>query len=147
MKQFKLYEPRQNYLLRPLPRDWLPSDHKVKAYASKHAAMSYARMVKEEQRLREEIEAYFEETETTDQQEDQAERDGTQLPDHLQTAKQRLNAIREAKQALEEEAREKACAEQQKRRAKAEQEGRPYQPRSKAQRNFTDPESRNHEER
>ncbi len=44
---------------------------KLKANASKHKAMSYARMKKEEKRLREEIRRYFEEVETTDREEDE----------------------------------------------------------------------------
>ena len=59
--------------------------------------------------------------------------------------------IRNAMAQLEEEARRKAAAEQQKRRDKAHKDGRTYRPRKdandavpspKAQRNFTDPDSR-----
>jgi len=126
---------------------------KLKANASKHRAMSYGRMEKEEKRLREEIRQYFEEVEATDQaeQERYGMKRGDELPGHLKTEKQRLDVIREAMAQLEEQARQKAAAEQQKRREKAAKEGRTYHPRKdpddaapspKAQRNFTDPDSR-----
>jgi len=126
---------------------------KLQASASKHRAMSYGRMVKEEQRLRGEIARYFEEVETTDQAEDEryGAKRGDELPDHLKTEAQRLEAIREAMARLEEEARQKAKVEQEKRREKANKEGRGYRPRKdpndavpspKAQHNFTDPDSR-----
>jgi transposase len=126
---------------------------KLKANASKHKAMSYARMEKEEKRLREEIRQYFEEVEATDQaeQERYGMKRGDELPDHLKTEKQRLEVIREAMAQLEEQARQKAAAEQKKRREKAAKEGRTYHPRKdpnaavpspKAQHNFTDPDSR-----
>jgi len=126
---------------------------KLKANASKHKAMSYRRMEKEEKRLREEIRQYFEDVEATDQEEQEryGMKRGDELPDHLKTEKQRLEVIRQAMAELEEEARRKAAAEQEKRREKAAKEGRTYQPRKdpddavpspKAQRNFTDPDSR-----
>ena len=66
---------------------------KLKANASKHKAMSYARMEKEEKRLREEIRRYFEEVETTDRAEDEryGAKRGDELPDHLKTEKERLD--------------------------------------------------------
>lgn len=126
---------------------------KLKANASKHKAMSYARMEKEEKRLREEIARYFDEVETTDREEGEryGAKRGDELPDHLKTEKQRLDVIREAMAELEEEARRRAEADQRKRREKAKEEGRTYRPRKdalavvpspKAQRNFTDPDSR-----
>jgi len=126
---------------------------KLKANASKHKAMSYSRMEKEEKRLREEIRRYFEEVETTDRAEDEryGSKRGDELPEHLKTEKERLDVIRNAMTQLEEEARQKAAAEQQKRQEKANKEGRTYHPRKdpkdakpapKAQRNFTDPDSR-----
>ncbi|WP_324668725.1 transposase [Geochorda subterranea] len=126
---------------------------KIKAYASKHAAMSYARMQQEEQRLREAIERCFAEVEATDRDEDRrfGDRRGDELPEHLKTVEKRREAIRRAMRALEEEARQKAAAEQAKRRAEAEAKGRRYRsrrdpaqarPSPKAQRNFTDPDSR-----
>ena len=126
---------------------------KLKANASKHKAMSYTRMEKEEKRLGEEIRSYFEEVETTDRSEDEryGSKRGDELPEHLKTEKKRLDVIRKAMTQLEEEARQKAAAKQQKRQEKANKEGRSYHPRNdpndakplpKAQRNFTDPDSR-----
>ena len=126
---------------------------KLKANASKHKAMSYARMEKEEKRLGEEIRSYFEEVETTDRAEDEryGTKRGDELPEHLKTEKERLDVIRKAMVQLEEEARQKAATEQQKRQEKANKEGRTYHPRKdandtkpspKAQCNFTDPDSR-----
>lgn len=126
---------------------------KIKAYASKHAAMSYARMQEEEQRLREEFERYLAEVDAADQEEDRrfGPRRGDELPEHLNTVAKRREAIRRAMAELEAEARQKAEAEQARRRAEAERQGRRYRPRRdpqqvkpspKAQRNFTDPDSR-----
>lgn len=126
---------------------------KVKANASKHSAMSYGRMSSEESRLREEIEQYFRECDETDANEDKRYGDqrGDELPEHLNTKEKRLEAIRKAKRELEEEARQKAAKEQEERRNDAEAEGRTFHPRkdpkevkppAKAQRNFTDSDSR-----
>lgn len=126
---------------------------KIKANASKHSAMSYGYMEKEEERLRAEIERYFREADAIDEEEDRryGNRRGDELPEHLSTPEKRLFAIREAKRALEEEARKKAEAEQAAKRKKVESEGRVFEPRKdpeearpdpKSQRNFTDPESR-----
>ncbi|HSR53218.1 MAG TPA: IS1182 family transposase [Acidobacteriota bacterium] len=102
---------------------------KVRANASKHKAMSYARMKQEEQRRREQIRRWFEECEATDAAEDElygSDKTGDELPEELRDPKRRLEKIREAKAALEAEARTKGEEE----------------PEPKAQRNFTDPESR-----
>lgn len=126
---------------------------KIKANASKNKAMSYKRMCEEEQRLRKEIEAYFNECDEVDRHEDGLYGDsrGDELPEYLNTSAKRLQAIQKAKAELETEAKAKARQEQKERRAKAEQAGRTYKPRknlddvkpkAKAQRNFTDPESR-----
>ena len=126
---------------------------KIKANASKHSAMSYDRMVKEEERLKAEVERYLSEADATDDKEDSefgAAR-GDELPEKLSTPEKRLKAIRKAKADLEKEAKEKAAAEQEERRKNAEGENRDFKPRKdpedakpdpKAQRNFTDPESR-----
>lgn len=134
---------------------------KVKANASLHSAMSYGRMEEEEKRLRAEIEQYFRECDEIDAEEDRlyGDRRGDELPDHLATREKRLQAIEEAMKALEEEARQKA-EEQAKRKREPEgagegrrgrRQGRPPRsessheegkPAPKAQRNFTDPESR-----
>jgi transposase len=102
---------------------------KVRANASKHKAMSYARMKQEEERRREQIRRWFEECEAMDAAEDELygpDKTGDELPEELRDPKRRLEKIREAKAALEAEARAKGKEE----------------PEAKAQRNFTDPESR-----
>lgn len=126
---------------------------KIKANASKHAAMSYGRMGKEEERLRREIEAYFHEAEAADQEEDGRHGTGRpeELPKYLQTAQKTLQAIREAKRALEEEARRSAQPEQDERKREAEDQGKKYRtrkdprearPKDRDQWNFTDPDLR-----
>lgn len=131
---------------------------KLRANASRHKAMSYERMEKAETRLEAEIAAIranvwalLGEAEAVDAAEDErygAERRGDELPAELQRREQRLQTIREAKQALEAE----AAAQEAQRRAQMEAEGRkpgqprdgrdPYAPTPSVQRNFTDPQSK-----
>ena len=138
---------------------------KVKANASKHKAMSYARMCEAERKLKEEVERLLEEAERVDAEEDAKYGKGCrgdELPEELRRRESRLKKIREAKKALEEEARKKAekkareARERIKERERKEREqgrklgGRLPQvpnpdeakPRDKAQKNFTDPDSR-----
>jgi transposase len=138
---------------------------KIKANASKHKAMSYKRMNETEARLKQEIDALLVAAEKTDADEDTQygkDRHGDELPDELQRRESRLQKIREAKQALEDEAREKteqeraeaeqklAEREEEEQRTGKKRRGRkpglpdPEQarPDDTAQRNFTDPESR-----
>lgn len=113
---------------------------KIRANASKHRAMSYARMQEEEQRLKKEIAKLMRESEITDRSEDRcygADKRGDELPAELAHRESRLKKIREAKAALEAEARAAAA------KAGAEEsELEEAEPAPKAQRNFTDPESR-----
>lgn len=126
---------------------------KIKANASKHKAMSYGRMVKEEERLRKEVKEILTKMDQTDRKEDKryGSRRGDELPEELSTRKKRLAAIEKAKAELEEEARQKLRNEQAKRREVAEKQGKKYtpqkeeqdaKPKDKDQRNFTDSESR-----
>lgn len=111
---------------------------KLKANASKHKAMSYARMQEEETRLKAEIKGLLARAEAEDAAEDERygpERRGDELPEELRHRESRLKKIQEAKAALERQAREEAEASG---RADAEE----AVPKPKAQRNFTDPESR-----
>jgi transposase len=121
---------------------------KVKANASRHKAMSYDYMLKEEKRLKQEIKALLTQAEETDQAEDKShgrDRRGDELPEELARRQSRLQKIREAKAALEGEARERARAAE----AERQQQGKPpsgtdpeqAKPEPKAQYNFTDPES------
>ena len=138
---------------------------KIKANASKHKAMSYKRMNEAEARLQQEIDTLLRRAEETDSAEDAQygrDKQGDELPDELSRRESRLEKIREARQALEQEAREKAEQaraaaekkqaerEQQQRRTGKKKRGRKPElpdpdkavPADKAQRNFTDPESR-----
>lgn len=124
---------------------------KIKANASKNSAMSYGRMQEEEKRLKEEIERWFDEADVIDAQEDElyGDKAGWELPDHLSTKEKRLAAIQKAKKELEEEAR-LAAEEKQKKKKKKNGKEQPKgkkvepspEPDPKAQKNFTDAESR-----
>ena len=124
---------------------------KVKANASKHKAMSYARMVAKEEQYAREVEQLLCRAERADTREDRLygqDKRGDELPEELRFRQTRLKKIREAKQALEQEAKEKARAEGKlDDNPKPPKRGRrpktsPGTPKPKAQRNFTDPESR-----
>lgn len=129
---------------------WIALDGtKIKANASRHKAMSYDRMQEEEPRLQKEIAELLQRAQAADDREDAEhgpDRRGDELPTELARRQSRLAKIREAKAALEAEARAKAAAEQAGRQA----EGKPPSgrdpseaaPEPKAQRNFTDPESK-----
>jgi transposase len=126
---------------------------KVKANASKHKAMSYGRMVTEEVRLTAEVTRLLAQAEAADARDDAAygsDRRGDELPAELARREQRLETIRAAKAVLEQEAQAEAALTQAAREARktdGPRRGRPPQPPSpvphpKAQRNFTDSESR-----
>lgn len=128
---------------------------KVKANASRHKAMSYDYMQKEESRLRQEIAELLDKARSTDEAEDALHGPdvrGDELPKELARRETRLARIQEARQALEAKA-QAAADEERKRRQKAEEESdgpRPGRkpepvkdtPDDKAQYNFTDPESK-----
>jgi transposase len=110
---------------------------KIKANASKHKAMSYGRMKEKETAIQREVREILERAEKIDREEDRLygpDRRGDELPAELATREGRLKKIREAKAALEAEARRKAEAEG--------KDPRNAKPPDKAQRNFTDPESK-----
>lgn len=126
---------------------------KVKANASKHKAMSYGRMGTEEARLTAEVAQLLTQAEAADARDDAAygpDRRGDELPAELARREQRLQTIRAAKAVLEQEAQAEATLTQaahEARQTDGPRRGRPPQPPSpvphpKAQRNFTDPESR-----
>jgi transposase len=138
---------------------------KVKANASKHKAMSYGRMGEAEARLVAEVDRLLAEAEAVDAEEDARYgkgRRGDELPAELARRESRLAKIREAKESLEREARAEAerkaaearakiaVREEKERRTGKKPGGRPPAapdpektvPEAKAQRNFTDPESR-----
>jgi hypothetical protein len=125
---------------------------KVKANASKHKAMSCARMCEREAQYAQEVAELLKRAQETDEAEDREygqDVRGDELPEALQFREKRLAKIRAAKKALEEAAKEKARSEG---KLDAQDEpippkrGRPPQtppgtPEPKAQRHFTDPES------
>src|SRR5438132_668477 len=137
---------------------------KVQANASKHKAMSYGRMSEAEARLKAEVEELLKRAEAVDAAEDEKERQGEsdELPKELARREDRMKKIREAKAELEAEARQKAAEDKvaaeakiAERRQKEEQTGKKVGgrepqipdpdkavPDEKAQRNFTDSESR-----
>lgn len=87
---------------------------KMQANASKHKAMSYSRMQAEEKRLHEEVERLLASADEVDAQEDALFGEGQrefELPDELKRRETRLKKIREAKAALEQEAREQRANE------------------------------------
>src|ERR1035437_6378938 len=102
---------------------------KVKANTSKHTAMSYERMRETERRLKHEVREWFRQAKSTDEAEDRLHggtRRGGEMPGWVADKQQRIAKIREAREALEAEARAAGQAARE----------------PKAQRNFTDPESR-----
>jgi len=110
---------------------------KFQANASKHKAMSYGRMEETEKRLRGEVRKLLSQAEAADREEDKRygrDRRGEELPEELQRRETRIARIREAKEALEERAREQARKEG--------KDPEAAKPTAKTQYNFTDPESR-----
>jgi transposase len=80
---------------------------KVKASASKHKAMSYERMKKDEAALEQKVAELLKAAEAADAQEDAQygkDRRGDELPEDLRRATDRLKRIRELKAELEAEA-------------------------------------------
>ena len=125
---------------------------KIKANASKHKAMSYERMGKREAELQAEVDGWLKAAEAADAAEDKAfgaDKRGEEMPDWAADKQARLAKLRQAKAELEAEAKAKAAAEQAARK-KDDDKPRPGRkaappsevPEAKAQRNFTDPESR-----
>jgi transposase len=131
---------------------------KIKANASKHKAMSYERMKKREAELQAEVDRWLAAAEAADAREDRLygnNKRGDEMPDWVADKEKRLAKIRAAKAELEAEV-QAAAEEETRRRAEAEErriaEGHKKngktpappktEPDGKAQRNFTDPDSR-----
>ena len=131
---------------------------KIKANASKHKAMSYVRMEKRAAELEAEVAKWLSSAEAADAGEDKLygrDKTGEEMPDWVADKKRRAETIRAAKAALEAEAKaaaeakvkEEAAAEE-KRQAEGRKKPGPKavppsgEPDPKAQKNFTDPESR-----
>src|SRR3954471_2580126 len=131
---------------------------KIKANASKHKAMSYERMEQRAAELEAAVAKWLSAAEAADAKEDKLhgrDKTGDEMPEWVADKKRRAERIRQAKAELEAEAKAaaeaklKAAAEAE---AKREAEGRrkggrkaappSTEPEPKAQKNFTDPESR-----
>lgn len=125
---------------------------KIKANASRHKAMSYERMQQAEGELKAQIDALLERAKTTDAAEaDEPELD---IPAEIERRADRLKAIAEARERLEQRQRdadiERGRSDDDDRRPR-DDDGKPtggrYKrefgvPEPKAQDNFTDPDSR-----
>ena len=130
---------------------------KIKANASKHKAMSYARMQQRESELATEVARWLKAAEAADAEEDKrlGDKRDDKMPAWVADKEKRLEKIRAAKAELEAEAKAAAEAELLRRAAAEEKriaEGRKKNGRTPAppspepdgnvQRNFTDPDSR-----
>lgn len=130
---------------------------KLRANASKHKAMSYARMVQAEAELAREVEQWLGRAEQEDAADDAAygEQRGDETPEWMQTKQARLARIRAARAELEAEAKAAHATKQEsKPPPPTKPDGTPHLPRGRkpsnppgtpkpdAQRNFTDPGSR-----
>jgi transposase len=129
---------------------------KLRASASRHKAMSYDRLGPRIDEIAAQVAAMLAEAEAVDRAEDAAfgeDRRGDELPKELATREGRLAKMRAAKEAIEAEAREKAAAAAAQKAGAdggdeaaiteaAETAAAKASPSKKAQRSFTDPESR-----
>ncbi|MBV8093479.1 MAG: IS1182 family transposase [Acetobacteraceae bacterium] len=124
---------------------------KIKANAGLNKAMSYGRMKRAEAELAAQVQDWLTQTAEADQREDRqfGERRGDEMPDWMADKQKRLAKIRTAKAALEAEAHAKAQAAEPapdtadgKPKPGGQSKPRRAEPDDKAQRNFTDPDSR-----
>jgi transposase len=125
---------------------------KLQANASLHKAMSYGRMREAEKKLAAEVSAWFDRAEASDTAEDDALGDlrGDEMPDWVANKVERLARIKEAKAALEAEAKAPPPEDDDEgpgpssgmSRSGRPQRGADGGPPDRAQRNFTDPDSR-----
>jgi transposase len=130
---------------------------KMKANASKHKAMSYDRMTAEISRLRTKVGDLLKHATEADAAEDREfgkDKRGDELPEELLRSESRLARIREVKAALEAEAKSQQTATSPDGKKDDDRKDPPDlpshriptsgngKPTGKAQRNFTDPESR-----
>ncbi len=126
---------------------------KVQANASRHKAMSYARMRETEKKLAAEVANWFTRAEASDAAEDRehgADKRGDEMPDWVANKAARLERIQAAKAALEAEAKALPPDDDDGPGPSSGMVGRNGRargtaadvPPDKAQRNFTDPDSR-----
>lgn len=129
---------------------------KLEANASKHKAMSYDRMGPKIEVMQAEVDALLAAAENTDQAEDAQygeDNRGDEIPKELTDRTRRIAKLKAAKADLEAQAAAKAADKARQKAADkgqspteqdqtAEQAGDQAAPEGKAQRNFTDPDSR-----
>ena len=127
---------------------------KVQANASRHAAMSYKRLLEAEPELARVVREWLESAREGDEADDLEFGDlrGDEVPEHVQAAARKLAKVTAARERLEAEAQAEAERVAAERAAKEKERdrklgGRPPKalegvPDDKAQSNFTDPESR-----
>jgi transposase len=131
---------------------------KIKANASKHKAMSYDRMEARATQLETEVAEWLAAAAAADSEEDKlygSDKQGDEMPEWVADKKKRAEKIRaakaeleaEAKAAAEAKAKEEAEAEDKRKAEGRKKPGKPAaapscEPAPKAQKNFTDPESR-----
>jgi hypothetical protein len=129
---------------------------KIRANAGLNKAMSYGRMKQAEAALAAEVQGWLSQAAAADKAEDRrfgASQRGDEMPDWVADKQKRLEKIRSAKAALEAEARAKTAAASNNGEgdggpspdggaAKPGRKAAAAESNDKAQRNFTDPESR-----
>ena len=125
---------------------------KMQANASLHKAMSYGRMREAEKKLSAEVSAWLAHAETIDTAEDRehgADKRGDEMPDWVANKAARLERIRAAKAVLEAEAKKPPPQDDDKpgpssgmMKSGKPERGADGGPPDRAQRNFTDPDSR-----
>jgi len=126
---------------------------KLRANASKHKAMSYKHMVQQEPKLAAEVASWLDQADAADAAEDAqhgADRRGCEMPDWMADKQRRLERIRAAKAQLEAEAKAGRDSDDPDgpgpssgMQERGNRKGKPADtPPDKAQRNFTDCDSR-----
>jgi len=126
---------------------------KLRANASRHKAMSYGRMAQAEAALAAEVSRWLGKAEAADAEEDARhgpDRRGDEMPDWVADKARRLARIRAAKAVLEAEAAAPPAPDDEDRPGPSsgmQRQGQPLRaegggPPNRAQRNFTDPDSR-----
>jgi transposase len=128
---------------------------KVKANASKHAAMSYKRLLAAEPELARKVREWLEQAHAIDESEDAQFGEllrGDEVPEHIKAAARKLVQVEAARLRLEAEAKAEAERIAAERAAKEQERGGKLPgrepkaldgvPDDKAQSNFTDPDSR-----
>jgi IS5 family transposase len=128
---------------------------KMRANASKRAAMSYQRMKEAEPELAKQVEEWLDAAQQGDEADDTAygkDKRGDEIPEHIQAKARKLAKIQAAKARLEAQAQVEKKRVEVEREAQEAAQGRPVSgpkpkalegvPEDKAQVNFTDPESR-----